>query len=364
MKIREVIQQLEILAPKSLQENYDNSGLIVGKTDWELEGVLSCLDSTEEVIEEAISKNCNLIIAHHPILFSGIKQLRGDNYIERTLIKAIKNDLCIYAIHTNLDNVLGGVNKALASQLNLKNCRILSPKQNLLKKLVFFCPLSATEKVRQAIFQAGAGKIGEYDCCAFQLEGTGSFRAGEKTNPHLGEKGQLHFEKELRVETVLPNYIEDSVIHAMLAAHPYEEVAYDLYELSMPWKSVGSGLLGDLPEEIAVLDLLDLLKEKLNVSCIRHTKIIQEKIQKVALCGGSGSFLLPMAKAAKADIFITADFKYHQFFDAEDQLLIADVGHYESEQFTPKLLADYLKQKISGLSPHVSSINTNPVHYR
>lgn len=363
MVLKEILSALEQLAPKSFQEGYDNSGLIVGSSETEVNKVLFCLDSTEAVVDEAIGKGAELIVAHHPIVFSGLKSLTGNNYIERTILKAIKNDIAIYAIHTNLDNVSAGVNKELANRIGLENTQILSPKGGLMKKLVFFCPTANAEKVRSAIFEAGAGHIGEYDCCAFQFEGEGSFRASENANPHVGEKGKVHFEKELRIETVVPNHIEKKVVQAMIAAHPYEEVAYDLYDLAMPWNSVGSGMWGKLPQAMQSSDFLSLLKEKLNVSCIRHTELIKDKVETVALCGGSGSFLLQAAKAVKADVLVTADFKYHQFFDAEEEIIIADVGHYESEQFTPHLLSRYVKDKFGELECVITEVNTNPVKY-
>lgn len=364
MKIAEIIHELEQLAPMKFQESYDNSGLIVGDKSEELVRALFCLDSTEEVVDEAIENNCNMIIAHHPILFEGIKSLTGKNYIERTLLKAIKNDIAIYAIHTNLDNVSKGVNHQLAKALDIKDCRLLGPKGGLLKKLVFFCPKNEGGKVKQAIFQAGAGQIGEYDCCSYQVEGKGSFRAGENAKPFIGKKGEIHMEDELRIETIMPAHIQNSVIKAMLAAHPYEEVAYDIYELAMNWKEVGSGMIGQLDKPMNTSDYLDSVKQKLNVSCIRHTKLLKKEIQQIAICGGSGSFLLSEAINAGAELFITADYKYHQFFDAEDKIVIVDVGHYESEQFTPQLLANYLQEKISDFNPYLSTVNTNPVYYR
>lgn len=363
MDLKEILSALEQLAPKSFQEGYDNSGLIVGSKETEVNKVLFCLDSTEAVVDEAIEIGAELIVAHHPIIFSGLKSLTGKNYIERTILKAIKNDLAIYAIHTNLDNVSSGVNKELANRIGLKHTQILSPKGELMKKLVFFCPTAEAEKVRKAIFEAGAGHIGEYDSCAFQVEGAGSFRASDTANPHVGEKGELHYEKELRIETVVPKHLESKVVQAMIAAHPYEEVAYDLYDLALPWNTVGSGMWGKLPQAMNPNEFLSLLKKKLNVPCIRHTELLGDQIETVALCGGSGSFLLNAAKAVKADIFVTADFKYHQFFDAEEDIIIADVGHYESEQFTPHLLSRYLKEKFGKLKCEVTEVNTNPVKY-
>ena len=363
MKLKTIVEELESFAPKSFQESYDNSGLIVGSVEMEVKKVLFCLDSTEEVVEEAIEKGANLIVAHHPIVFTGLKSFTGKNYIERTVIKAIKNDIAIYAIHTNLDNVSEGVNRVLAQKIGLEETKIMKPKSGMMKKLVFFCPTLAVEKVRQAIFKAGAGHIGEYDCCAFQLEGEGSFRAGENNNPHLGNKGEVHFEKEMRIETVLPNYLERKVVQAMIAAHPYEEVAYDLYDLAMPWATVGSGMLGKLAKPMAAKLFLAHLKKVLKVDCIRHTELVKEQIETVAICGGSGSFLLDAAKAAKADVLVTADFKYHQFFDAEGEIVIADVGHYESEQYTSNLLSDIIQSKFPELETFITTVNTNPVKY-
>lgn len=363
MKVKEVIQQLEELAPASLQESYDNSTLIVGSKEQNVNKLLLTLDCTEVVVEEAIEKGCEMIVAHHPIVFSGLKSLTGRNYIERTVIKAIKHDVSIYAIHTNLDNVQQGVNSKIAEKLELQNTSILSPKKGFLLKLAFFCPVKDSAKVRAAIFEVGAGQIGEYDACSFNLKGEGTFRAGEKANPHLGEKGKLHTEEEHRVEVILPTYLEGKVVQALKANHPYEEVAYDLYPLNNSWEQIGSGIIGELKEAVEMMDFLKSLKEKLNTPLIRHTKPHQQEVKKVALCGGAGSFLLNAAKARGADIFITGDFKYHQFFDAEDQIVIADVGHYESEQFTPHLLKEYLEKRDVDMELILSSVRTNPIYY-
>jgi len=364
MKISEVIQQLEKLAPLSLQESYDNSGLIVGDKNAIAKNPIICLDSTEAVIDEAIESNSNLVIAHHPIVFSGLKSITGKNYIERTIIKAIKNDIAIYAIHTNLDNVDVGVNKMIADKIGLEKTSILSPKKELLTKLVFFCPTAEAERVREAAFKAGAGKIGEYDSCSFNLEGEGTFKAGENTNPHVGEIGKVHKEEETRIETIVPNTSLNKVLTAMIKAHPYEEVAYDLYPLNNSWNKVGSGMVGELKEPLLAETFLDHLKKTLKTEVIRHTNILKEKVSRIAICGGSGSFLLNHAISHKADVFITADFKYHQFFDANDKIVIADVGHFESEQFTTQLIQNYLQEKIPNFATYLSKVNTNPINYR
>lgn len=364
MKISTIIKHLETLAPRELQEPYDNSGLLVGDAGLETPSALLTLDSTEEVVDEAIEKGCKLVIAHHPILFSGLKSITGKNYIERTIIKAIKNDIAIYAIHTNLDNVANGVNKKIADKLSLTNTKILSPKSGLLQKLVFYCPGSHVAEVKEKIFEAGAGKIGEYDSCSFSVEGEGSFRASETADPFVGESGKLHKENEVRVELVLPEYLNKKVLSALLKTHPYEEVAYDFYQLENKWNEVGSGMLGDLPEAANLYEFLDGLKEKLGTDCVKYTDSVKKKVQKIAVCGGSGSFLLNDAIAAGADVFVTSDYKYHQFFDADKKIVIADVGHFESEQYTPELIQEYLQEKLPNFAAYLSKINTNPINYR
>jgi dinuclear metal center YbgI/SA1388 family protein len=362
-KIKDIVQHLESIAPLAYQESYDNAGLIVGDAFKEVTNVLITLDVTEEVLEEAISKKCELIVAHHPIIFKGLKKLTGSNYVERTVIKAIKNDIAIYAIHTNLDNVQKGVNKMIADKIGLEELQTLAPKSELLTKLVFFCPIADAEKVREAVFSAGAGKIGDYDSCSYNLEGKGSFKAGENTNPHVGEKGKIHFEEEVRVETIMPNYLVGKVIAAMKAAHPYEEVAYDLYPLNNAWNQVGSGMIGKLQKPMPTKAFLNHLKEALKTEVIRHTKLLKEEVSTIAVCGGSGSFLLNKAMGKRADVFVTGDFKYHQFFDADDKIVIADVGHFESEQFTPELLMNYLGENCKNLNCQITTVNTNPIQY-
>lgn len=364
MKISTIINQLEEWAPISLQESYDNSGLLVGDPTADINAALLCLDSIEEVIEEAIERKCGMVIAHHPIVFSGIKSLTGKNYIERTLVKAIKNNIAIYAIHTNLDNVKNGVNEKMAEKIGLQNMEILSPKSGKLNKLVFFCPLSASESVKTALFKVGAGNIGDYDYCSFSTEGEGTFRAGQDTNPHVGKIGEMHREKENRVELIFPDNLKSSLINTLKENHPYEEVAYDIYTLENKWAEVGSGMLGELIEPIDTLQFLDGVKNDLGTACVRHSKVLQEKVQRVAICGGSGSFLLNEAIAKKADVFITGDYKYHQFFDADDKIVIADVGHFESEQHTPELIQEYLQEKIPNFATYLSKVNTNPINYR
>ncbi len=363
MQLGTLLDYLESIAPPAFQETYDNSGLLTGNRSMEVSAALVTLDCTEAVVDEAIEKGCNLIIAHHPIVFSGIKKLNGKTYVERVVIKAIKNDLAIYAIHTNLDNVFEGVNAKIAERLGLKNIKILAPKAGLLRKLVTFCPTADAEKVRHALFDAGAGVIGDYDACSFSGSGTGTFRGNEHTNPYVGEKGKLHKEAEERIEVTYPAHVERAVLRALDEAHPYEEVAYDVYDLKNAWAQVGSGMIGEWEEAVSQEEFLKRVKVGLKTACIRYTPISGKLVKRVALCGGAGSFLLPQALGAGADAFVTADFKYHEFFDAENRLIIADVGHYESEQFTKELIADALKQKFITFAVHLSEIHTNPISY-
>lgn len=363
MKIAEVLNVIESFAPLNYQESYDNSGLIAGDRNVEVNGVLISLDCTEEIVEEAIEKGCNLIVAHHPIVFSGLKQLNGKNYIERTIIKAIKNDVAIYACHTNLDNVHNGVSFKMAEMLGLKNCKVLEPKQGLLSKLSVFVPVNNVAEVREAMFNAGAGSIGNYSECSFNTLGTGTFKGGENTNPFVGEKGKLHEEEEFKVEVIVENHNLSKVLSAMINVHPYEEVAYDVYQLKNEYGRVGSGVVGEIETEQEELEFLKQVKTVFKTDCVRHTNLLDKHVKKVALCGGSGSFLLNNAIRAKADVFITADFKYHQFFDAEDKIVIADIGHYESEQYTKELIYGILTKKITNFAVHLSVINTNPINY-
>lgn len=363
MQLSELLDHLETIAPPALQESYDNCGLLTGHRGMDVKAALITLDCTEAVVDEAIAQGCNLIVAHHPIVFSGLKKLNGKNYVERVIIKAIKNDIAIYAIHTNLDNVPAGVNGMICERLGLQNTRILAPKSGLLRKLVTFCPEKQAEAVRSALFAAGGGHIGRYDECSFSAAGTGTFRAGEGTNPFVGEKGQRHSEAEVKIEVIYPVHAESGLLKALREAHPYEEVAYDLFSLVNAWQDAGSGMIGELPEAIALRDFLEKLKKDMKTACIRYTPIAGKTIRKVAVCGGSGSFLVGAAMGAGADVLVTADFKYHQFFDGENRLVIADIGHYESEQFTKELLENLIKKKFPTFAVRLSGIDTNPINY-
>jgi dinuclear metal center YbgI/SA1388 family protein len=363
MKIKEITDYLEGIAPLDLQESYDNAGLLTGNGEMECHGIITSLDVTESVVKEAVQKKCNLIVAHHPIIFRGLKRLNGRNYVERTIIAAIKNDIAIYAIHTNLDNVIEGVNRTIAERIGLQNCIALLPKEGTLQKLVTFSPAKNAEDVRNALFRAGAGAIGKYDECSFNSEGSGTFRANEGSNPFVGEMGKRHQENEVRIEVVFPSSLQSGVIDALKEAHPYEEVAYYIHSLENAHSGVGSGLVGELEESISESKLLAGIKSSFGISVIKHTPFLGKPVTKIAVCGGAGIFLLPNAIAAGAQAYITSDIKYHEYFDADERLLLADIGHYESEQFTIELLTEFLQQKFPNFAVLKTEMNTNPVKY-
>lgn len=362
VKIKQVIQFLEDKAPLALQESYDNCGLLVGESEAEITGILVSLDVTEAVLEEAILKKCNLIVAHHPLIFVGIKKITGRNSTERIILSAIRSQISIYAMHTNLDNVYHGVNAKLSSTLGLTDCRILRPKSALLKKLTTYAPSSHSDTIRQALFEAGAGKIGNYDECSFSANGTGTFRALEGANPFLGKIGTQHQEKEDRIEVVFPAYLELSVVQALKNSHPYEEVAYDIITTDNLHQNIGAGMVGFLSEPLSTQEFLEHLKTTLNLEIIRYTAF-DYTIHKVAVCGGSGSFLLNDAIAAGAHALVTGDFKYHQFFDAENKIMIADIGHFESEKHTIELIGQWLSDFFPNFAVIFTETNTNPVNY-
>lgn len=363
-RIQDVISCLEQLAPPAYQESYDNAMLICGDRNAALQGILCTLDCTEDVVEEAISLDANLIVAHHPIVFKGLKSLTGKNYVERTVIKALKNDIAIYAIHTNLDHVSKGVNKRICDRLGLTQTKILQPKKQILNKLVFFVPLEDKDKVLDAVYEAGAGQIGEYKNCSFQVEGMGTYTPSENANPHIGQRGIPQYEKEVRAEVILPSYLSARIISAMKKAHPYEEVAYYLSVLENENQDVGAGMIGVVETPMDGLDFLDYLKEKMKLNTLKHTALTKNKVRKVAVCGGAGIFLLSDAKRSGADVFVTSDIKYHEFFDAEGQIILCDIGHYESEIFTKELLGEHLSQNFPNIALYLTKVVTNPTSYR
>ncbi|MEP6615475.1 MAG: Nif3-like dinuclear metal center hexameric protein [Ginsengibacter sp.] len=363
MKIGEILQFLESFAPPALQESYDNAGLLTGDRTWECTGILTALDALPAVIEEAIHNNCNLVVVHHPVIFKGLKKINGKNYVERTVILAIKNDIAIYAIHTNLDNVKNGVNIKIAEKLGMVDTQILQLREHQLKKLITFAPLDQAENLRRALFDAGAGQLGKYSECSFSQEGTGTFKPLEGSDPFVGETGKRHVDKEVKIEVIFPSYLESKIIPEMIKAHPYEEVAYDVISLGNFLSDIGSGMIGNLPAPVPEKEFLATLKNAFKLQVIRHTGLRGKPVLKVAICGGAGSFLLPEALSQKADIYLTSDIKYHEFFDAESKLVLVDIGHYESEQFTIDLLHDILREKFINFAVRKTDLNTNPVHY-
>ena len=363
VKIKDIANALEMFAPLPLQEGFDNSGLQIGLTEAEVTGVLLCLDVTEEVIDEAVASGCNLIVSHHPLIFSPLKRITGANYVERCILKAMANGIAIYASHTNMDSVPGGVNYRIAEKLGLQNVRILVPKTDALLKLSVYVPMAQADMVREALFAAGCGNIGNYGSCSYNVEGYGTFKANEGCNPFCGEIGELHKENEVRIDTVLPAYLKNKVISALLKAHPYEEPAYDIYPLKNSWDSVGLGVVGDLPAERDELDFLAEVKEKFAVGSVRHTSLSGNKVKRVALCGGSGASFADAAISAGAQVYITGEARYHDLFNYDRKILFAVIGHYESEQFTMDVFNDIIRGAYPDLKVIKTSINTNPINY-
>lgn len=363
MKIREIVNALERFAPLPLQDGFDNAGLQIGLTDAEATGALLCLDVTEAVLDEAIALGYNLVIAHHPLLFKGYKSITGKDYVERCILKVIRNDLVIYAAHTNLDNSWGGVNFKIAEKLGLTNIQMLEPKEEMLLKLVTYVPISSAEAVRTSLFNAGCGCIGKYDSCSYNVLGEGTFRAQEGTHPYCGNIGELHTEQEVRIETVLPVYKKAEVLGALLKSHPYEEPAFDFYKLQNSYGQAGSGIIGEFEKPMTELEFLRNVKRIFEVECVRHNKLTGREIQKVAVCGGAGAFLMPKAIRCHADAFLTGEVKYHDYFGHEADLLITEIGHYESEQYTQELFAELLGKACPRLETRITKINTNPIKY-
>jgi len=362
MFVQDVCAAMEKWAPTAWQESYDNAGLLVGNKTTHITGVLISLDCTEEVVEEAIKRGCNMIVSHHPIIFKGLKKITGANYVEKTVIKAIQNSIALYASHTNLDHAPKGVSYQLAKKIGVKG-NVLLPFSNALKNLSYFVPHAFETIVREKLHEAGAGNIGEYSSCSFTAEGTGRFTPSKNSKPFQGERNTPSAEKELRVDMLFPSHLENEIIQALNDAHPYEEVAYFITSLSNHWQEVGSGYIGQLEKPMSSEDFLLHLKKHLDLGPIRHTALLNTEIRTVAVCGGAGSFLLNEAKKQKADAYVSADFKYHEFFDAENKCLICDIGHYESEVLIKEAILDYLSNIFSTFAVLKSNIYTNPVLY-
>lgn len=363
MKIAELVSYVNNLAPFTYQESYDNAGLLVGNPSDEVIGVTVALDMTEDVIQDAIDNGCNVVLAHHPIIFKGLKRLTGSNYVERTVIKAIQNNIALIATHTNLDNAFHGVNRVIADKIGLINQRILVPKENTLYKLQVYIPVDHAENLRKALAEAGAGAIGTYNACSFSIPGEGRFNPQEGSKPFIGSVNELEKVDEIKVEVIYQQHLQGKVLQAMRAAHPYEEIAYDVIKVENADNYIGSGMVGELPEAIDTLSFLNDIKRIFNCGVVRFTKPHLEKVKTIAVCGGAGSFLLRNAIQAQADVFITGDFKYHEFFDAEDRIIIADIGHFESEQYTSEWLIAQLKKNFTTFAVRYTNVVTNPINY-
>ena len=363
MKIKEIITVLEEMAPLAYAEDFDNVGLLVGNENENATGILVCHDALESVIDEAIAKKCNLIVCFHPIIFSGMKKITGKNYVERAVLKAIKNDIAIYAVHTALDNHKEGVNKIFCDALGLENTKILVPKSNFIQKLVTYTIPENAEQVRNALFEAGAGKIGNYEDCSFNSQGIGTYMGNENSNPEIGERFEFVETQEIKIEVIFEKHLQGKVLQALFKNHVYEEVAYEIYDLQNQHQNIGLGMVGELTNPLSEVDFLQMVKTKMQCGVIRHTALLGKSIKKVAVLGGSGSFAIKNAIQAGADVFLTADLKYHNFYEAENKLVIADIGHYESERYTKNYIVDYLKEKITNFAIVLSEENTNPVKY-
>jgi dinuclear metal center YbgI/SA1388 family protein len=363
MKIKELLQEIEKWAPLTYAESFDNVGLLVGDKNTEISGVLITHDTLEDVVNEAIAKKMNLIVSFHPIIFSGMKSLTGKNYVERVVMKAIKHDIAIYALHTALDNRVFGISGILANKLGLQNQKVLIPQANTLKQLITYAPVTHAEKVRQALFDAGAGQIGNYSECSYNIEGEGTYKPNQKAHPYLGKIGERHTEKEMRISVIFAKHLQSKILQNLFVVHPYEEVAYEIVSIDNDNQEIGLGIIGILPEMVDEKVYLNNLKEKLDLSCIRYSKLRNKPVQTVAVLGGSGSFAISIAKRSGADVYITSDIKYHEFYQGENQMIIADIGHFESEQYTKQFLYEQLTKKIRNFAVALSEINTNPINY-
>ncbi len=363
MIVKDITNYLEKIAPLNYAEDFDNVGLLVGNYNSKVSGVLVTLDTLEETVDEAIAKNCNLIVSFHPIIFGGLKKLNGNSYVERVVLKAIKNDIAIYATHTALDNSKNGVSAKMCEVIGLTNTKILIPKKGIIKKLTTYVPVDKANLLRKSLFEANAGNIGNYDNCSFNILGEGTYRGNENSKPTIGEKGENHSEKETQISVIFESKNESSILNALQENHPYEEMAYEIVTTENIHQDIGMGMIGELPSEMEEKDFLLYLKQVMKTDCVRHSNFIHKKIKKVAVLGGSGSFAISNAKKAKADAYVSADFKYHEFFKAENSILLADIGHYESEQFTKTLLVDYLTKKFSNFAIILSEKSTNPIYY-
>ena len=343
MKIKDIIAPLEELAPLNYAESFDNVGLLVGDAEQEVTGVLITLDTLEPVIDEAIAIGSNLIISFHPIIFSGLKSLTGKTYVERVVMKAIQHHIAIYSMHTALDNQFQGVNASICDRLGLQNRRILIPQPHTIQKLITYVP--------------------NYAECSFNIEGNGTYKGNNASHPTIGIPNVFHTEAETQIGVIFPKHLQCAILKALLQNHPYEEVAYEIYTLENNHQHIGMGMIGELSEAMSETNFLALLQERMQAKGIRHSALRGKPIKKVAVLGGSGAFAIENAKRAGADIFVSADFKYHDFFKTEGQILLADIGHYESEQYIKLLLFEFFSKKIPTFAVSISKVDTNPIKY-
>lgn len=363
MTIKDITIAIEEIAPLNYAEKFDNVGLLIGNYSTKVTKVLVTLDTLENIVDEAIETNCNLIVSFHPIIFSGLKKINGNNYVERVVLKAIKHDIAIYAMHTALDNSFVGVNAKICNMLGLTNQKILIPQKGTIKKLTTYVPVKSAEKLRVSLFNSGAGNIGNYDSCSFNIKGIGTFKGNKNSNPTVGKKGEYREENETMISVLFEKHQEKNILQTLFKEHPYEEIAYEIVNLENNHQQIGIGMIGEVENEMEEKQFLNFLKKTMNTNCIRHTKLLNKPIKKVAVLGGSGSFAIKNAIQAKADIYITSDIKYHEFYKAENKLIIADIGHYESEQFTKNLLVEFLTKKFPNFAIILSQKNTNPIYY-
>jgi len=361
--LHEILDILDELAPLAYAEDFDNVGLLVGNQNQNITGILVTHDALENVVTEAVDKKCNLIVCFHPIIFSGLKKLTGKTYVERAVIKAIKNDIAIYAVHTALDNMPDGVSHTMCEALGLSNTKVLIPKKNQLQKLVTYVPAAHKENLLSHVYAAGAGHIGKYKDCSFSLSGNGTYTPLTGAQPHSGSVGQASLEPEEQIHLILGKHKQSAVLKALFTHHPYEEVSYEITNLENENQHLGLGMIGELDKEQDEQAFLNHIKSVFKTGGVRHSALLGKKIKKVAVLGGSGAFAIAAAKAQGADVYITADLKYHDYYQAENKILLADVGHFESERFTKSHIARYLTKKLTNFAVILSSKNTNPINY-
>ncbi|WP_124727801.1 Nif3-like dinuclear metal center hexameric protein [Staphylospora marina] len=361
----EVIRVMERWAPPGLAVEKDRIGLQIGDPASEVKGILVTLDVDEKVAEEAVRLGANWIVAHHAPLWMPLKEIRIDKPVGRLMARLIKNDLNVFVSHTNLDSADDGVNDVLAERLGLLETKVLIPyREDPLKKLVVFVPEDHHEKVLNAVSEAGAGWIGNYSHCTFNVEGTGTFMPGEGTNPFIGKRGTLEKVREVRLETVFPASIRDRVVKAMLAAHPYEEVAYDIYPLDLPGTPQGYGRIGRLPEEMTLEQFASHVRNRLGVDGLRMVGDPARIVKKVAVLGGAGGRNYPDALRAGADVYVTGDVDYHTAQDAlRHGLALVDPGHHV-ERWVVDRVVQRLKEELKDAVPvHASTVNTDPFRF-